>query len=291
MRSTTPPVRRLRHRAPRHDLLPALVDLVDHATTDDPGHVLVHVSGPTHPEVSLGLKPISSEVHPFEVLAGCTAPREWSVFGIRVRGRARHLDDPARAPVATATTFLVDREDHEASRLRMGDEVHDLPGPAVGTIPDLCRRVLGLPTPPPPTSTALLWTCIWLDRVLEVWGQPHRRRDLTSSWEQVAMLHPAVTAGSPVDVTAMPDPATLEALARSHAAGTSWEQLRHEPALAALPDGPIEPRLARWMDDGFFARWAIGAFPSPLTMVTDLRELLGDPLGPQLTEVVVSMLE
>jgi hypothetical protein len=45
------------------------------------------------------------------------------------------------------------------------------------------------------------------------------------------------------------------------------------------------------MDDGFFARWTIGAFPPVNTMATDLRGLLGEPLGPRLLEVVVSLLE
>ena len=36
------------------------------------------------------------------------------------------------------------------------------------------------------------------------------------------------------------------------------------------------------MDDGFFARWTIGAFPSIATMAIDLGELLGAPLGRQL---------
>jgi hypothetical protein len=36
------------------------------------------------------------------------------------------------------------------------------------------------------------------------------------------------------------------------------------------------------MDDGFFARWTMGAFPSIATMATELGELLGDPLGRQL---------
>jgi hypothetical protein len=44
------------------------------------------------------------------------------------------------------------------------------------------------------------------------------------------------------------------------------------------------------MDDGFFARWAIGAYPSPHTMAVDLRDLLGEPLGPRLLQVVVGTL-
>jgi hypothetical protein len=45
------------------------------------------------------------------------------------------------------------------------------------------------------------------------------------------------------------------------------------------------------MDDGFFARWAIGAFPPVATLATDLRHLLGEPLGRQLLETTVTLLE
>lgn len=291
MRSTTPSTRRLRHRAPRHALLPAVAGLVDQATLHDPGHVLVFVEGPVHPEVTLGIKSIDAQIHPFEVLAGFTAPEEWAAFGVRARGRAHQLDDASTEPAPTAMTFLVDRAGDEASLLRLPDEVTEPPGPALGTIPDLCRRVLDLPTARPPASTALLWTSIWLDRVLEVWGQPHRRRDLMSSWGQIAVLHPAIHAPSAADVLAFADPASLVTVARSHAAAATWDQLRRSPLPLALPDGPLERSVALWMDDGFFARWTIGAFPPAITMVTDLRDLLGDPFGPLLAEVAVALLQ
>lgn len=291
MRSTTPSTRRLRHRGPRQGFLPAVVGIVDQATIDDPFHVLVYVEGPVHPEVSLGFKSIDTSVHPFEVLAGFTAPEEWSAFGIRACGRARHLDDPSAAATPTAMTYLVDRHGEEASLLRVDGRVTDLAGPAHGTIPDLCRRVLGLPTAPAPESTVLLWTCTWLDRVLDTWGQPHRRRDLVSSWGQIAVLHPAVHAPTPADVLAFADPTSLVTVARSHAAAASWDDLRRSPRPLALPDGPLERDVALWMDDGFFARWTIGAFPSASTMAIDLRDLLGDPLGPQLVDVFMALLD
>ena len=58
----------------------------------------------------------------------------------------------------------------------------------------------------------------------------------------------------------------------------------------ALPGARLERDVARWMDDGFFARWTIGAFPSIATMATDLRELLGAPLGRQLLETTAALL-
>jgi hypothetical protein len=291
MRSTRPPHPRCSPRARGEGFLSSLAALVDETTVDDPGHVLVHVDGPIHPEVCVGLQRVEAGVHPFEVLAGFTAPPSWTAFGIRARGRARHLDDPEAPAARTVVTHLVDRAGGEATLLRRGESTSVPPGPAVGTIPDLLRRVLGLPTAPAPASTMLLWTSIWLDRVLERWGRPDRRHELTSSWGQLAVLHPAIHAPSPRDVVAFADPASLVAVARSHAASSSWSELRRSPVPLALPDGPVPRRIATWMDDGFFARWTIGAFPSAATLAGDLRQLLGEPLGPTLVETTLALLD
>ena len=132
---------------------------------------------------------------------------------------------------------------------------------------------------------------MWLDRLIDRWGQPHRRRDLLSSWAQVAILHPAVHAPSPPDLLAVADPASLAAVARRHAAATTWHDLRHAPDPLPLPDGPLPADIARWMDDGFFARWTIGAFPPLHATATTLRDRFGAPLGPQLLEAVLAILE
>ena len=226
MRSARPSSCPCHRRGPAHGFLPAVAGIIDQATLAEPGHVLVHVDGPVHPDVRLGFKTIGDDRHPFEVLAGFTAPETWSAFAIRARGNARHLDQPEAPPERTAVTFLVDRAGDEASVLRMGHSVTEPAGPAVGTIPDLARRVLGVATEAAPASTAPLWTAMWLDRVLERWCQPERRRDLTSSWGQIAVLHPAIHAPSAPDVVAFADPASLVSVARSHAAATSWAELR-----------------------------------------------------------------
>ena len=289
MRST-PSVRRRRHRGPAHTFLPSLARLVDEATVDDPDHVMVRVEGPIDDEVDLGLRPMDPGSHPFEVLAGFEAPEAWTVFGVRAVGRARHLDQPHRAPRRVATTYLVDRHGRDASLLRIEDEVEEPPGPATGTVPDLCRRVLGLPTPPPPRTTAVLWTAVWLHRILERWAQPTARRELLTSWAQVAALHPAVGAPAPPDLLVLDDPAALASLARAHAATTTWEQLRHARDPLPLPDGPLPPDIAAWMDDGFFARWTIGAHPPIASTATELAGLLGHEQGQRLKQAVLVLL-
>ena len=283
MRSTTPSARRLRSRPPRHDHLAAVARVVDEACVDDPGHVLVHLQEPRS-EVSLGLKASDVGLHPFEVLAGFTAPDDWWAFGIRVRGRAHHLDDPGRVTEGIATTFLVDRDGAEAAVLRAGAVVTPLTGPAQGTVADLCRRVLGVATPAAPASTDHLWATLWLDAVLTEWARPEHRRAVSADLGALTALHPA-TDGEPIA-----DLAAFTAVTSAHARRWTWSALRHSPEPLALPDGPLPPDVAAWMDDGFFARWTLGAYPSLTTLATDLRGLLGDALGPSLLEAVVTIL-
>jgi len=284
MRSTPPSSRRLHSRSPRHNHLAAIAQVVDDACVDDPGHVLVHLQEPCS-EVTLGLKSSDIGVHPFELLAGFTAPEDWWAFGIRARGRAHHLDDPGRVTEGIATTFLVDRNGGEASRLRAGDVVTPLSGPAQGTVADLCRRVLGVATPAAPASTHHLWATLWLDGLLTEWARPERRRAVSADLGALTALHPA-TGGEPIA-----DLAAFAAITSAHAHRWSWSALRHAAEPLPLPDGPLPPAVAAWMDDGFFARWTIGAYPSLATLARDLRGLLGDDLGRRLLEAVVTVLE
>ncbi len=296
MRSTTS--RRLHARLPRHaprsarprgpaeERLQALARLVDETTADEPGHVAVHAAT-DGAEMVLGLLPLDAEVHPFPQLAGTTAPADWEVFGLRVRGRAVELDGE-RPAQATATTFVVDRTGAEWSVVRRADEILDLQGPAEGTLADLCRRVLGLPTAPPPCSTALLFVLAWFDRAVEAWGDP-ARRELSTSWTKLAELHPAVALGA--DAASMADPDALATVACAHARAWSWARLRAEPGAAPLPSGDGLPvAVTTWMDDGFYARWALGAFPPAAQIVHDLTGLVAPELRQPLLRTVAQML-
>lgn len=264
--------------------LAALAELIDRTEGDGRSHLLVHLGAAVGGEVALAVMPVPTDLHPFAVLAGFTAPAHWCAFGIRARGRARHLDLPAAEPAASTITFLTDRDGREASVLRIDGTVTDVAGPAEGTVPDLCRRVLGRPTPPPPPSTAPLWTAIWLERVAEAWGQPGRRRALMSSWGEVAALHPVFDAVDGNDDEVGSEPGRLLPAALAHAGRHPWAAVRTRPDPLPLPGGPLPPAVARWMDDGFFARWSIGSFPPIDRQASELRGLLGDPLGLRLRE-------
>ena len=167
--------------------------------------------------------------------------------------------------------------------LRTGDDLTVLTGPSAGTLPDACRRVLGLPTAPAPRTTALLWTVVWLDRILQAWAEPDASAEPLTTWEQVARLHPAaeLAAGR-----TLAQPEHLVELARCHAAHWCWARLRAEPERLPLPDGDLSRRITGWMDDGFYARWALGAFPSPVTLARDLSGVLEPSLAACLTDVL-----
>lgn len=281
MRSTAPSTRRLRSRQPRHGPLEAIARTVDLAGLEQRGHLLVHVLGEPGEYVDLGMRPFDTDRHPFWEVAGLTAPQEWWAFGVLARGRAWHLDEPDRPAERTATTYLVSRTGEEASLLRSGDSVTVLRGPASGTIPDACRLVLGMPTPPAPPTTAPLWTVVWLDRVMQAWGEPARRASL-SSVTALGRLHPAL---------ADDEDGELVPIARAHTAAWPWSRLRAEPDVLEPPCGVVPADVAAWMDDGCYARWLLGAYPSLLTLGLDLRDLLGDPLGEELLAAVVALLE
>lgn len=257
-------------RAPERPLA-AVARAIDEAATGTAEHLAFHavLAGDGF---DLGIRAFPTDVHPFAELAGLVAPADWDVFGLQVQGTAHHLDDGQRA--RTTTTYAVDRGGHEHTILRQGEHRRELPGGAVGTLPDLCRRVLGLPTPPPPAPTIVAFTTAWLDAVLAAWNDPSQRRHLCASFAAVAAVHPAVGRGD-----APADPRVLARIARAHAEAWPWARLRAEPEGLALPHGALPAATASWMDDGAYARWVLGAFPGLAALALDVVELLGPVTG------------
>lgn len=284
MRSSSSANRRLRSRPPCGHQLAAVAELIDGAMPDHDGHLLVHVIEEPD-DVALGLLPIPRSEHPMSVLAGFTAPDDWAAVGVRARGTAHHLDGDDASESARAT-FLVHRNGASHSMLRVGDDVTHVAVPVEGTLPDACRRVLGLPTAPAPARSTLLWTAVWLDRGLQALLDPPRGGLGHLRWSDLAALHPAVDPDGPAPATGK----KLAALADAHTRAWPWARLRAEPEVVRLPDGPPSRHITEWMDDGFYARWALGAFPSILTLATDVRHALDDHGRTELTRMVAALL-
>ena len=136
MRSATRPLPSTRDR------LLSIAHVVDSASADLTGARIVSVELDGD-DVVLGVRDLPAGVHPVGPLAGLVAPEQWWALCIVTHGRAHFLDEPDRAPEDIVSTFALARDGSEASLLRRGDDVMELPGPTTGRIPDLLRTILG----------------------------------------------------------------------------------------------------------------------------------------------------
>jgi hypothetical protein len=216
--------------------------------------------------------------HPLELLLGFRAPLHWRALGVSCPGRSHPLDeygarsrpDAEGAPVTV--TLLVDRRGAAASVVRSGPAVTPMPGRTDGVVADACRRALGVPTAPPPSSTLGLWALAWLDRVVDAASRADASRRLRA-WPQVAELHPAV---GPLGghTSGLAGPAALARAARALAEDWPWARLREHAATASTPGHPPSPELSAWMDEGMWARWLLSRLPAPEDVLAAVRALL-----------------
>ncbi len=263
--------------------------------TDDtglPGHLVAIVgplAGTDTAAFDLLLRRLDG--HPADVLLGFVAPPEWSAVGVVITATARPLDtsaQPSRPPRPLdqeehiVFAYLVARDGVSVSVSRRPDgsrwetSATSLDETATGRVDDALRRVLGLPTHPPPADPAELWARLWLDRVLtEVGARPSQ----PWSWPTIAVLHPA--AKLVIDdmrgrvsevVEAMPRLA--EILAR----GRTWDDLRLGYVSGQWDAPSIPSDVARWMDDGIFSRWLLDSVPPCGAALVALRDLLPSSL-------------
>lgn len=301
--------------------LAGAVDDVAAGAARDDGAVVRVVPEPTATDTTSGQLtwfPLDGG-HPLDLLLGLVAPPHWAALGVCCSGQAHGVDvagttgpdvtppgrdvtarfsrrSTAETSDATAVriTMLIDRAGTTAGLLRRGGDVTPLPGNPEGTVADACRRALGLPTAPPPGSTAELWTLIWLDRVVERASSRATWQGRDAAWAHLASLHPALGAltgpghdpasprqGAPATPTEVAD---LVAGARALAATWPWWRLREEPS-GLGPPVELPVGLAGWMDDGMFARWLLGALPP----AADLVDAVGALLPPALAEPIVAV--
>ncbi len=147
----------------------------------------------------------------------------------------------------------------------------DLP-PSEGRLLDCFRRCFGLPTPPPPASPARLQLIVWLVAALE--RADGSGRPLT--WSEISRLHPvARLLASEMKAPPSRISGITDALTRIGAAAYSWEDIRLKASRQeGFLDDIIGPDLARWMDDGMFARWVLSDLPSVDELFAALRPQL-----------------
>jgi len=127
------------------------------------------------------------------------------------------------------------------------------------------RRALGLPTPPPPVTLAHYVEALWLDRALALTldadlGRPPR-------WAELSRAHP-LADGCRTDAD--------ELRRRTGALPVGWARLRERIAASRLTTSTMDARVARWCDEGAFARRMLAGVAEPTDAGADLDELL-DP--------------
>ena len=217
-------------------------------------------------DVELAMKPLPTG-NLVRDLSGFRAPLTWDAFGIVAPARAFHLDDDD-PPIPVTLAVIVARDGGVTSA------VHGIESRGAGTrrddgegrVLDACRRVLGLPTPPPDVSTGWWSALHWIDRVL------------------AALLD--------ADLGHPPSWSTLRGLDEGRRYATApWALLRGDCAAGAIDIPGIAAAGAAWMDDGMFSREAISGYPPLFDMLDDVDALVSadtfERLVRQLCELIL----
>ena len=201
---------------------------------------------------------------PIGELVGLTAPSTWEAVGVVTGARVHQLDDPGRDTEHATFVHLVDRAGVAVALMGRPDEAPLRCGPddrpMQGRAADVCRRMLGLPTDPPPRDMTSFVVDAWLALVVDAAvGDP------SVSWAEVVGLHPGST-------TPRANPAAVAVATRRFGAELDWDRFRQ----ACASDGPppyvtIDAAAAAWMDAGMFARWLVGEMP-PWESMLDLLD-------------------
>lgn len=217
-------------------------------------------------------------------LIGTVADRSWWGVGLVLTGRATVAgdtddahDDPARELGAPAPRggrspshgvtvgYVATRHGRGALAIRDGDDVQVVGDGVTGYVADVVRRVLGIGTPPEPTTTAVFVVACWLRRLLDVAADPATSHRL-ARWSDAVALHPAVLDGDGRGL----DPDDLAHLTDAMAREVGWRRMR-ELAIAGQVDvAGLTPGEVAWMDWPFFARWMLSVHRPVADLLDDL---------------------
>ena len=251
----------------RRLLAPDAVDGV--AEPDVPVLVLVT---PTATHLDIALRPAGGD--PAVALRGLTAPPGCRAAGVIAPAHLRPVPDgldvaapwPRRTDDGTEgrsarVALLVDATGRVAwahTDERGVDGVRSWRSepdePRHGRLYDAGLRVHGLPTPPPPTDTAALWTALWLERLAA---------DPPASWGEARRRHPAAAVLPELAGTDQaPDDALVEAT-EVLAQLWPWDGLRRALARGGHDLAGVTPADAAWFDAGSFARAVLEGVAAP----------------------------
>jgi hypothetical protein len=174
--------------------------------------------------------------HLFDDLIGFEAPAEWE--GVAA------VADVGFHPCCRMV-WLADRSGRTAT-VSTAARVDSTPIAAAATpmVADVVVRSLGLRTPPPADSVALLDELIWLDALV------------------------ACAVAGPLDVRSA---LAMQPVVLRSGGVEGWEQMH---ASATAESSMPCRRLFTWMDTGMFSRWVFGLWPAPDDLACTLVDLV-----------------
>jgi hypothetical protein len=212
-------------------------------------------------------------------LRGFEAPDDWWAFGVVCAGAVVRLDRPDQTHVAgEPVVHLLSRSGMSVSRVG-GQAMAPLDfgeaQPIEGRLADACRRVLRLPTPPPPADTRLLFALQWLDSVSQL-AFTHVERPL--AWHDIVRMHPFADVVASSELGVYLDDHVVE-IGNAASRAWSWSHLRTACAKGSETVAGLTTAEAAWADDGCFARMLLEAYPE----LDDLVVALGALLDPEVT--------
>jgi hypothetical protein len=222
-------------------------------------------------------------------LLGWVATPDCQAVGLVATGRLRALPgapagaiDPGRDRLRLAC--LVTRHGEVVTKMALpdgtGNGLSNYDAPSEGRMLDSLRRCFELRTPPPPVGPGRLQAVAWLVAILEHGTAASRQL----SWSDVSRLHPvALALGTDLGGS---DAGLLSGLLRLAASAWSWEDLRRQAERDACLADVIDPKLARWMDEGMFARWILSELPSPDELLARVRPYLAPSAARRLVHAV-----
>jgi hypothetical protein len=270
------------------DLAPleVLAELFATELRDGHGPALAIGVVPSGRDVELHLRELPDS-DPIRLLLGFRAPAEWTAFGVASRARLRDPQTARTVAEGAGFTHFSARSGGFAFAVAdQNDEplVESGPHLAEGRVPDACRRVLALPTPPPEHDSRELMAVQWLDslaaRALE--AEPG-----SLDWVEAVATNPQAALIAEVDPSlAAQIPDHVEELGNAFRRGRPWAHLRAEHAADRVAGFDLDPEHSAWMDEGMFARWAIDSYPPP----HHLLEIVDERLSAEVSRRVRSTL-
>ena len=237
------------------------------ATGDDAPAAHVVVSADPHrrtDEPTVERHPLPPD-DPVVGLLGRRAPAGACAVGLVGPGRIHPLDH-ARGPASGVVVHLVATLGVSVTVVaptRRGDPPH-LVGPTHevqrGRVADACRRILGLPTAPPPPDTIDLLVDDWLERVLSA-----SLTEPALGWGDLLACHPLLCALGLTDERWTPS--MLARATRLAGQTVGWESVRASHLERDHEGGVVSRAQLSWMDVGMFARWVRDeALPRPVVL-------------------------